>query len=195
METAHPNDHDASMPEMVWAAQHLPASVVLTSPPSYVKTSIMAQIREQQTLSKPAPLPQFTYLYNNDDESGWLPHEYEGVWVKNLAKDTDRNYAMMLMKMAPGAVYPSHNHTGSEQCYVLEGTANVQGHILNAGDFHHAEAGSHHGAISTETGTKLLLVVALEDYKQAYWSIAGKTLKRTLLRSFSFLRNRETHWT
>jgi anti-sigma factor ChrR (cupin superfamily) len=68
------------------------------------------------------------------------------------------------MKVIPGTKYPEHNHTGPEECYVLEGSIRVGDNVLKAGDFHHADPGSHHGELVSDDGALLLLVVAAEDY-------------------------------
>jgi len=87
-----------------------------------------------------------------------------------------------MMKMEAGSIYPSHDHSGAEQCFVVEGSALVHGHTLQAGDFHSSAAGSTHGDIYTAKGATLLLVVAQEDYKSVYWDIASNKLKRAAQR-------------
>ena len=60
--------------------------------------------------------------------------------------------------------YPAHRHSGPEECYVIRGSLVVEGQLLRAGDFHHAEADSDHGEIHTDEGVEVLLVAAASDY-------------------------------
>jgi quercetin dioxygenase-like cupin family protein len=112
----------------------------------------------------PAPditVPGFRFVHAHE---GWHPHPIPGIMVKPLAIDRDRNTATLLLKAAPGVEYPQHEHSGPEECYVLEGDVTVEGRKLGPGDFHHAEGGSHHDPLRTEGGTTVLLVVSLSDY-------------------------------
>jgi quercetin dioxygenase-like cupin family protein len=70
----------------------------------------------------------------------------------------------LLIKGEPGARYPAHRHSGPEECYVISGSLHVEGQLLRAGDFHHAEAGSDHGELWTDEGAVVLLVAAASDY-------------------------------
>lgn len=70
----------------------------------------------------------------------------------------------MLLRGEPGATYPAHRHTGPEECYVIRGSLTVEGRLLRAGDFHHAEAESHHSEVHTDEGVEVLLVAAARDY-------------------------------
>ena len=72
--------------------------------------------------------------------------------------------ATMLIRARPGAVYPSHRHSGPEECYVIRGSVIIDGRMLRAGDFHHADAGSDHGEITTTEGAEVLIVGAIDDY-------------------------------
>lgn len=64
----------------------------------------------------------------------------------------------LLVRMQPGAVYPSHEHRLAEQCYVLEGSiVDHTGTTACAGDFVCMPAGSSHDEIHTETGCTFLI--------------------------------------
>jgi anti-sigma factor ChrR (cupin superfamily) len=52
---------------------------------------------------------------------GWRSTKFDGVEVKPLYIDRDTGLVTVLMKMAPGAVLPDHEHVGIEQTFVLEG--------------------------------------------------------------------------
>ena len=65
----------------------------------------------------------------------------------------------MLLRCDPGAVYPSHDHDGDEELFLIEGDI-VMGELeLKAGDYHFAPRGRPHPSAHTRTGC-LLLVIA-----------------------------------
>ena len=47
---------------------------------------------------------------------------------------------------------------------MIRGSLIVEGQVLRAGDFHHAEGGSDHGELRTDEGVEVLLVAAASDY-------------------------------
>lgn len=98
------------------------------------------------------------------DEGEWAETGLPGIRAKVLAVDKVRSLATMLVRAEPGAVYPSHKHHGPEECLVLSGSVVIDGRILRAGDFHHADEDSDHGEISTTEGAEVLIVGAIEDY-------------------------------
>ena len=94
----------------------------------------------------------------------WVQTPVRGVRMKILAIDRERDRVTMLLRGEPGATAPAHRHTGPEECYVIRGSLIVEGQLLRAGDFHHAEAASDHGALHTDEGAEVLLVAAASDY-------------------------------
>ena len=82
--------------------------------------------------------------------------------------DKVRSLTTMVVRAEPGAVYPSHKHHGPEECFVLKGSLTIDGRVLRAGDFHHADEDSDHGEISTTEGAEVLIVGAIEDYLPAF---------------------------
>jgi quercetin dioxygenase-like cupin family protein len=97
-------------------------------------------------------------------EGEWLETPVRGVRMKILAIDRVRDRVTMLLKGEPGARYPAHRHSGPEECYVISGSLMVEGRILQAGDFHHAEGESDHAELWTDEGVEVLLVAAASDY-------------------------------
>jgi anti-sigma factor ChrR (cupin superfamily) len=94
----------------------------------------------------------------------WIETAVPGVRKKILAIDRARNRVTMLLRGEPGARYPAHRHSGPEECYVIGGSVVVEGQVLRAGDFHHAEGDSDHGESWTDEGVEVLLVAAASDY-------------------------------
>jgi quercetin dioxygenase-like cupin family protein len=97
-------------------------------------------------------------------DGAWVETAVPGVRIKILAIDRTRDRVTMLLKGAPGARYPAHRHSGPEECYVISGSVTVEGQLLRAGDFHHAESESDHGESWTDEGVEVLLVAAASDY-------------------------------
>jgi quercetin dioxygenase-like cupin family protein len=96
-------------------------------------------------------------------EGDWQATGVEGVRVKHLFSDAARRYVTMLVRMDPGAAYPSHVHGGAEECFVLEGELEVAGTQLREGDYQRAEHGSLHGVQATRDGCLLLIVSSQDD--------------------------------
>ena len=94
----------------------------------------------------------------------WVESGVRGVRVKILAIDRARDRVTMLLKADPGARYPAHRHSGPEECYVISGSVVVEGRLLRAGDFHHAEGESDHAEMWTDDGVEVLLVASASDY-------------------------------
>lgn len=98
------------------------------------------------------------------DETGWEKTDIDGIEVRNLFADRERNCVTMLVRMAPGTAYPTHRHAGVEECLVLEGDLRVPpGRHLHAGDYQRAAGDSLHGVQSTDTGCLLFIISSTED--------------------------------
>jgi anti-sigma factor ChrR (cupin superfamily) len=66
-------------------------------------------------------------------------------------------------KLEPGVRYPAHVNAGPEDFYILTGDLHIGSRKLNAGDFHHADGGSHHEENYSVGGCILLAVLTLDD--------------------------------
>jgi len=131
------------------------------SPRPDVKQRLMSRLSET---AEPIPLGFSFRLANEQD---WLPHPVPGIRMKVLAENRQQGYVTLLLDVAPGTRFPAHHHGGAEECYVISGSLVACGRRINAGDFHHADAGSDHGELRTDEGCRVLLVVAPEDYLPA----------------------------
>lgn len=100
------------------------------------------------------------------DEGRWVSR-IPGVEVKPLSIDHERGIATILVRLAAGARLPPHEHHGNEECYIVSGSARIGPIELSAGDFHHADGGTHHHSVVSDHGATLLLVVSKEDYYAA----------------------------
>ena len=91
------------------------------------------------------------------DDLPWKPSAFAaGLAVKDVAV-TD-GLEMQILRFAPGARLPLHEHECPEFIYVLEGELIVAGQRLSSGWASVASAGSVHTDVHSETGCVLLLV-------------------------------------
>ena len=147
------------------------AAVALTQapprqPPASLKARILARAQAStgestaQVEKAPAP-PSFRNLRKG--EGPWLPMPIPGLRVKLLSLDPSRNYALVYAEIDAGVGYPEHHHTASEEIYVMTGDLMVNGTLLQAGDFHHAEGDTHHTEVTSVSGCTALLLVPAES--------------------------------
>jgi anti-sigma factor ChrR (cupin superfamily) len=129
------------------------AAAAVSAPPS-------PAVRERLLASLDAPA-KYTVAA---DEGQWLEPPLPGIRVKILAVDHKRGLMTMLLRAEPGARYPPHHHSAPEECYVIGGSVVIGGRVLRPGDFHHADADSDHGEITTFEGAEVLIVGAIDDY-------------------------------
>jgi len=128
------------------------AAVDVLEPPAHVRGRVLAAART----------PTRYTLWGGDAD--WTETGVPGILAKVLAVDKVRSLVTLLIRAKPGAVYPSHRHHGPEECFVVSGSIVIDGHVLRAGDFHHADEDSGHGEITTTEGVEVLIVGAIEDY-------------------------------
>lgn len=96
-------------------------------------------------------------------QTGWKQLPIPGASVKLLSVERERGYAVLLGKLEPGARYPAHVHTGPENFYILSGDLFVGNRKIVAGDFHHADEGSHHEENHSVEGCTLIAVLSTTD--------------------------------
>ncbi|MFL6845960.1 MAG: cupin domain-containing protein [Allosphingosinicella sp.] len=92
----------------------------------------------------------------------WQKTRFPGCEAKTLLFDAETGLVTALMKFAPGAVLPDHEHVKIEQTYVLEGklvdregpAAGLEG---GPGEYVWREPGSRHVAWCPEGGLMLAM--------------------------------------
>src|SRR5215470_16498628 len=95
-------------------------------------------------------------------EMEWQRTRFPGCEAKTLLFDPDSGLVTALMRFAPGAVLPDHEHVKVEQTYVLEGKLVDRegpdaGLAASQGDFVWRPAGSRHSAWCPEGGLMLAI--------------------------------------
>lgn len=149
---ALPSNVRAEVAHLYDTGVEIAASVAVEEPSPAVRDALLARVA--------AP---FNHTITST-EGNWVQTAVPGVRMKILAIDRARDRVTMLLKGEPGARYPAHRHSGPEECYVISGSLNIEGRVLRAGDFHHAEGDSDHGEAWTDEGMEVLLVASASDY-------------------------------
>jgi anti-sigma factor ChrR (cupin superfamily) len=76
----------------------------------------------------------------------WTPTRFKGVEMKVLMEDKETGLSTALVRFAPGATLPDHEHLDLEQTFVLEGSLEDHEGIATAGNYVWRPAGSRHDA-------------------------------------------------
>ena len=82
----------------------------------------------------------------------WQQTRFPGIEVKVLLEEKETGLLTTLLRMAPGARLPDHEHVKIEQTYVLEGRLVDDEGSCEAGQFVWRPAGSRHEAHAPEGG-------------------------------------------
>jgi len=112
--------------------------------------------RIQERIRKPA----IAFLYAEAESWTTLG---PGIEVRTLSVDKEHDRITYLARLAAGAKYPPHPHSGPEECLVMSGDLMVGDVRMTAGDFQRIPAGVEHPLQSTENGCEILLVSAVRD--------------------------------
>ena len=137
----------------------LAASVIEpVPPPAAIRDRVLEAVRATPQLDTSVPSPEESVTIRAD-EGTWIPVS-PGAKAKLLIKDERRK--VLLVELDPHAVIGAHDHDGGEESYVIKGSCFIGGLALGVGDFHHTDAGSHHGDVVAGTeGCLLLLTMAV----------------------------------
>jgi anti-sigma factor ChrR (cupin superfamily) len=86
-----------------------------------------------------------------------------GVSYKLLATDIATDRVSMLVRLAPGAEYPAHQHAGREELHLLHGELSIDDRKLYPGDYYSAEPGTADRRVWSATGCTGVLMASLQD--------------------------------
>ena len=111
------------------------------------------------------------------DEMEWQKTRFPGCEVKTLLFDPASGLVTALMRFAPGAVLPDHEHVKVEQTYVLEGKLVDRegpdaGLAVSQGDFVWRPAGSRHCAWCPQGG----LMLAIFQVPNKFFEADGRVI-------------------
>lgn len=88
--------------------------------------------------------------YVDVDTLPWEETRFPGIETKTLMTEEESGHHTLLIRMAPGAVLPDHEHVRIEQTYVLEGSLVDDEGAATAGNFVWRPATSRHAASAPE---------------------------------------------
>jgi anti-sigma factor ChrR (cupin superfamily) len=113
------------------------------------------------TKQKPATADQHSH-HVRPAEMEWQKTRFPGCEAKTLLFDPATGLVTALMRFAPGATLPDHEHVKIEQTYVLEGRlvdkeGPAEGLSIGPGEFVWREPGSRHVAWCPEGGLMLAM--------------------------------------
>ena len=103
-----------------------------------------------------AGLPPLASRFVDVPALPWERGAYPGIETKTLLVDRASGLLTMLLRMAPGAKLPDHEHVLIEQTYVLEGSLVCGEGVCRAGEFVWRPAGSRHEAWAGSEGGLML---------------------------------------
>jgi len=103
-----------------------------------------------------ANLPPLASRFVDVAALAWETSPYAGIETKTLVVDRASGLLTILLKMAPGAKLPDHEHVLIEQTYVLQGSLVCGEGVCRAGDFVWRPAGSRHEAWAGPDGGLML---------------------------------------
>jgi anti-sigma factor ChrR (cupin superfamily) len=86
-----------------------------------------------------------------------------GIECKLLAADTERERVSMLVRLAPGASYPAHVHSGVEELHLLAGELWIDDRKLVPGNYNCGAPGASDDRVWSETGCTCVLVTSTND--------------------------------
>jgi anti-sigma factor ChrR (cupin superfamily) len=76
----------------------------------------------------------------------WVATRFPGVDMKMLMEDRETGVMTALVRFAPGAVLPDHEHVELEQTWVIEGALEDDEGVVTAGNYVWRPGGSRHNA-------------------------------------------------
>ncbi len=103
----------------------------------------------------------------------WTKTAYPGIEAKTLLLERSSGLLTVLLKMAPNAKLPDHEHVLIEQTYVLEGTLICGEGKVTPGNFVWRPAGSRHEAWAGPDGN---LSVAMFQLPNKFFQADGREL-------------------
>jgi anti-sigma factor ChrR (cupin superfamily) len=86
-----------------------------------------------------------------------------GLAYKVLALDPEQERVTLLVRLAPGGVYPAHTHADVDALYLLHGELWIDDKKLYPGDYNRGEPGARDQRVWSETGCTCVLLTSMRD--------------------------------
>jgi anti-sigma factor ChrR (cupin superfamily) len=129
-------------------AVQLAGTIAPSTPPAGLRQRVLTE----------AVLPRGLVALVRGAQLNWHPTSFAGVSMARLYEDPVRGELASLVRMQPGARFPSHHHAAVEHCYVLEGDLIFEDHTMIAGDYSAGKPEREHASATTQGGCLLFLV-------------------------------------
>lgn len=136
-------------------AAALALAMPLALPSPAVKERLLSRVRAARAVATEAGW-RFGALAAAGE---WVPLPFPGVRMREVMADAERDTALLYVEMAPGAMFPDHEHTATERGLVLSGDLRTGERLLGPGEFYEAAAGTRHERVSSPSGCTGLLWV------------------------------------
>lgn len=115
---------------------------------------VAAQLK-RRLLARIADAATPTHITAQATDNTWQPFT-RGVDIKVLYEAG--GIMSYLLRLVPGASFPSHRHPIDEECVVLEGTIQIGSElVVAAGGFHMAHRDTVHAPVSSIAGATIFL--------------------------------------
>ena len=147
---------EAEVRESSDMAVQLAGTIPASAPPAGLRQRVLSE----------AVLPRGVVALVRGAQMNWRPTQFDGVSIARLYEDPIRGELASLVRMKPGARFPSHHHASLEHCYVVEGDLIFEDHTMTAGDYSAGSPDKEHTSATTNRGCLLFIVHNLQD--QAY---------------------------
>ncbi|MGD0296187.1 MAG: cupin domain-containing protein [Bryobacteraceae bacterium] len=144
---------EADVRESGELAVQLAGTIPASAPPASLRQRVLTE----------AVLPRGVVALVRGAHRDWQPTQFEGVSMARLYEDPTRGELASLVRMAPGARFPSHHHAALEHCYVVEGDLIFEDHTMTAGDYSAGSPNQDHASATTKGGCVLFIVHNLQD--------------------------------
>ncbi len=150
------------------------AAPAVRAPSLAVKSALLARIRATNAAGSAgaASRPQAAdatvgwRFEKMADAEGWVKLPFPGLRMREVTVDAARDTALLFVEMAPGAIFPDHDHSTTERGVVLTGDLRMGERLLHAGDFYEAAAGTRHERIASPSGCTGLLWVGAKAWNR-----------------------------
>lgn len=146
------------------------AAPAVRAPSPAVKDALLARVRATKA-SPPSAFASGWRFEKIMAETGWVKLPLPGLRMREVTVDAARDTALLFVEMAPGAIFPDHEHSTAERGLVLTGDLRMGERLLGAGDFYEADAGTRHERIASPSGCTGLLWVGAKAWER--WRAAA----------------------
>jgi anti-sigma factor ChrR (cupin superfamily) len=128
------------------------------APPATLRTRVLTAYREE-VVARTRPIVEIS-----PGKEPWQPTGRPGSEYALLFRDQAKGTSTVLLKLEPGATYPTHLHHEAEQCYVISGDIGWGSLRYHSGEFIVSGQASLHPEINSMGGCTLLLVMGRQEF-------------------------------